>query len=530
MRLGHVPLGALSLATATCLACNGEKLVTPAPGALKVTTASSGPASDPDGYIFRLDGAAQGSIGTSASVSFPEVAPGNHTVELAGVASNCTVEGGPTLNVTVTAGATTDVTFAVDCAAIASTTGSIEVAVTTAGGSLDLDGYAVGLDGGSRSPVGVNGSVTFTDVAPGNHTVALAGLAFNCLLDGDTLRGTSVAAGGTARVDLAVACSPVAAWRVLFEGVRTGGALDPLQWDVFLVNSDGSGLTNFSHDPYDDVDPVLSPDHTRVAFASGRGSGDLNIYVANVDGTGLTQLTAEDGTDYAPAWSPDGRKVAFTHSEELHVISADGTGELNLGPLRALGHPASWSPDGQLIAIHDGSDLSNPDIWVVRADGTKRTNLTASPGPELEPAWSPDGSRLAFTRPAAMEPAGGLSHADIWLMNADGTGQRQLTHAPPAATAGASRPVWSPDGSLILFQSDTPEHRSDLFTIRPDGTALTDLTNTADADETLAAWSSDGSRIVFRKYVGPANAEVFIMNADGSGLDDLSNNPQVDQP
>jgi Tol biopolymer transport system component len=319
-------------------------------------------------------------------------------------------------------------------------------------------------------------------------------------------------------------------WRVVFEGIRLGGALDEEQWEVFIVNPNGSGLTNLSRNPFNDVDPVLSPDHRRVAFASERPDGDLNLYLIGVDGTGTKRLASAIGSDFSPSWSPDGTKLAFRHSLSLHVIKPDGTGEIDLGAFG--GAPVSWSPDSRLIATEEVQDFWVRDIWVVRADGNGRTNLTKSTAPELEPAWSPDGTRLAFTRRTVVDRDAGLYYDDVWGMKADGTAQKRLTHTNftrTAPKAGANHPSWSPDGRVILFQSDAPG-ASDLFTIRPDGTGLTNLTKTSNNSESSPHWSPDGSKIVFRKIVGAGNSEVFIMNANGSGVLNLSKHPRLDQP
>jgi Tol biopolymer transport system component len=276
---------------------------------------------------------------------------------------------------------------------------------------------------------------------------------------------------------------------------------------------------------------VLSPDHRKVVFTSARPDGALNIFVINVDGTGLTRLTTGFVSNYASAWSSDGRKIAFRHALSLHVVNADGTGELDLGPYS--GPRVSWSPDSRLIATEDGPDVLDRDIWAMRADGTGQTNLTASPAPELQPAWSPEGTRLAFTWRTVVDRDAGLYYDDVWVMNASGTGQKQLTRTQftvAAPTVGANHPSWSPDGSRILFQSDAPGKSNDLYTVRPDGSGLTNLTNTVTEGESSPGWSSDGSKIVFRKSVGSARADVFIMNADGSGVINLSKHPQLDQP
>jgi TolB protein len=323
---------------------------------------------------------------------------------------------------------------------------------------------------------------------------------------------------------------------VVFQGIRPGADfpdhVDKTQWEVFAINPDGSGLTDLSRDGLDDVNPALSPDHHQVAF-TGFPDQSPGILVVNVDGTGLTRLTSTLAPDGPPVWSPDGTRIAFIRGVSLRVINADGTGERDL-PIGKEVWPGriSWSPDGQLIAISAGSDWDQ-HIWAVHADGTGSTNLTSSLAPGLEPAWSPDGTRLAFTRPTVVNQGLGLYYDDVWVMNADGSGQRQLTHtqySSMAHTYGASAPAWSPDGSVILFQSDMTGEPYDLYTIRPDGSGMTNLTNTAGADETRAAWSSDGSRIVFQRNDGRAYGEVFVMNADGSEVLNLSNSPEVDRP
>ena len=210
------------------------------------------------------------------------------------------------------------------------------------------------------------------------------------------------------------------------------------------------GLTDLSQDGLDDVSPALSPDHQKVAFA---GFPDLipSILVVNVDGTGLTRLTSSLRPASFPAWSPDGSRIAFIRDASLLVINADGTGERELlNSQVAMNRPVSWSPDDRLIAISAGSDDSHRDIWVVHADGAGSTNLTSSLTPELEPAWSPDGTRLAFTRRTVVNQDAGLYYDDLWLMNADGSGQSQLTHTQYSSTAhtyGASAPAGRPTGA-----------------------------------------------------------------------------------
>ena len=170
---------------------------------------------------------------------------------------------------------------------------------------------------------------------------------------------------------------------------------------------------------------------------------------------------------YAPAWSPDGTKIAFT----------------------GYGHEGSSSGGG-----------ANYDIYTMNEDGSDLRNLTkssddvargASQGP---PVWSPDGTMLAF------EGDDGKTDG-LYVINADGSGFRWL--------ARGLRPEWSPDGSRILFTMGT-----DLYTIAPDGTDTTQLTNGPGRDD-QPSWSPDGSRIAFVRGDGGVNS-VVVMAADGS--------------
>jgi Tol biopolymer transport system component len=78
-----------------------------------------------------------------------------------------------------------------------------------------------------------------------------------------------------------------------------------------------------------------------------------------------------------------------------------------------------WSPDGKKIAFARG-DFGSGRIWVMNADGTGQVQLTSGPGDDFGTAWSPDGQRLAFVRDF------GNGDRSVWTMNADGTDQQRL--------------------------------------------------------------------------------------------------------
>jgi Tol biopolymer transport system component len=181
-----------------------------------------------------------------------------------------------------------------------------------------------------------------------------------------------------------------------------------------------------------------SPDGRRVAFIHGTGRG-AKIAVSNVDGTNALDLT--DGT-YAvlnPDWSRDGKRIAFTLLDsasrgQIAVVDADGANlrvVTRFDPTEGLPQWPAWSPDGRRLAFQAGTfSRTNPaqstsHLWIVELATGKLTKLAPHTGWVLDetPSWFPDGQRLAFqsNRTGVLQ---------VWVMNPDGSGARQLTEVP----------------------------------------------------------------------------------------------------
>lgn len=211
----------------------------PAPGSIAITTRTTGPDPDPDGYALSLDGAAAGSIGATATETMADLPPGTHTVGLAGLSGNCTLAGDNPRAVEVAAGTAAQVTFAVSCTALPPATGSITITTATTGESRDPDGYAFVIDDRSAQPIGLDASVGLDGLAPGDHTVGLRGASPNCTIAGDNPRPASVAAGATATVAFTISC--VAATGTLQVTTATSGpSPDP---DGYSLSLDGGAAT-----------------------------------------------------------------------------------------------------------------------------------------------------------------------------------------------------------------------------------------------------------------------------------------------
>jgi serine/threonine protein kinase/Tol biopolymer transport system component len=262
--------------------------------------------------------------------------------------------------------------------------------------------------------------------------------------------------------------------------------------------------------------------HGQIAFVSQR-AGRPQVFLMNVDGSELTQLTDLADGACQPSWSPDGERLLFItpclnksdvyERSALYVMNADGSDQkLLLSMVGGLFDPA-WSTSGIVFTFVENNRLR---LWWVGQDGNGAKQLSQPNSADRQASWSPEGDRLAF-----MNTSRAGSPTIYWMFQDgtfNGSNPDQITR-----DRAASSPAWSPLGDLIAYVADV-----NIFIVRWDAHGFDAQQLTSEAPNADPDWSPDGQWIVFESWRDAANHDIYIMSTNGASVTRLTEDPGLD--
>jgi len=227
--------------------------------------------------------------------------------------------------------------------------------------------------------------------------------------------------------------------------------------EIFLLTEEG--LTRLTDNDWQDEYPVWSPDGTRIAFTADP-EGNYDIQIMNADGSGIEAVTSSDLDEKEPAWYPDGKQIAYSREKKGLLRKNIAVFKVNLqtGAVRAVlprydkTHAIpDISPAGMLLTF-TGKRTMGWDAAVCNLD-TRSVLFLEDGGKSCRARFSGDGETLAYVSSKAD------GKGDIWLIRPDGSDRKRLTIRDETYDYF---PSWSPDGRFVVFNSSRQhDHNGD---------------------------------------------------------------------
>jgi TolB protein len=285
--------------------------------------------------------------------------------------------------------------------------------------------------------------------------------------------------------------------RLIFQSTRDGRACD----QQYVMNADGSDVRRVSNGLGKTTCGYFMSGDRRIFYASSDASekecpprpdaskgyvwrlDPFDIYTARQDGSNRKRLTRFGVYTAEGVLSSDGKKIVFTSLKggdlDIYVMNTDGTHVVQL--TRQVGYDggAWWSPDGKQIVYrayhpHTNADVASykellaqrlvrpnkMDLWIMNADGSEQRQITHLNAASFGPSWTPDGKKIIFSSNHHTDPK--LGNFDLFLINPDGSRLEQIT----TATTFDGFPMFSPNGKKLVWASnrhDANPHETNLF-------------------------------------------------------------------
>jgi serine/threonine protein kinase/Tol biopolymer transport system component len=268
----------------------------------------------------------------------------------------------------------------------------------------------------------------------------------------------------------------------------------------------------------------------QIAFASNR-DGLPQIYLVNTDGSGLRQITDMPDGACQPDFSPDGMQIVFISPCEKYQESYPlasmfmlSIGGENLTPLSNVpggDYDPAWSPDGKYIAFTSLRSGGQPKIYLLNLENQTATLLADEGNKNIQPAWSPDGKEIAFV-------TNRRGPQQVWFMNADGSDQRLFSRSSDLVN---SSPAWSPDGKVILFTQLQPNSVPRLMAAAQEEDEFSEFPIIQSPNPMRdARYSPDSAWLAFEswQWAQSGGHDIYIMSSSGVNLQQVTNDPSFD--
>lgn len=255
--------------------------------------------------------------------------------------------------------------------------------------------------------------------------------------------------------------------KIVFSSNRDGN------WEIYMMNPDGTRQERLTYDRAVDWEPVISPTGDQILFTSNR-AGTRDLYLMDIDGRHIHSIFGIDKAYRTqPRWSPDGERIAYAYRVldgiSIHTARTDGTSVELIVHLNSAhsGYPA-WSADGSEIAFVVADELhwASRQIRFINVGTRKQETLFADNHPRMsQPAWSPVDSRIAFVWFKPQE-----KQQSVFVVNRDGSNLRRVE------SFVADAPAWSPSGDELIYTEGVVGSDSQIFKVNLTTHKMTQLT------------------------------------------------------